>query len=66
MAMGRRKTQQSHLFLPTARGGGHRFYEALYKLLVEADFDAKVESSCAPHYAATIMPTTAHASRSGG
>jgi IS5 family transposase len=56
MAMGRRKTQQSHLFLPTARGGGHRFYEALDKLLLEADFDAKVESLCAPHYAASNKP----------
>lgn len=36
MAMGRRKTQQSHLFLPTAKGGGHRFYEALDKLSAAA------------------------------
>lgn len=56
MAMGRRRQQQSHLFLPTARGGGHRFYEALNKLLVEADFDAKVEALCERHYAAANQP----------
>jgi len=56
MAMGRRNTQQSHLFLPTARGGGHRFYEALDKLLVEADFDQKVEALCEPHYATSDKP----------
>jgi IS5 family transposase len=56
MAMGRRTKQQSHLFLPTARGGGHRFYEALDKLLVEADFDAKVEALCERHYAAANQP----------
>ena len=56
MAMGRRKTHQEQLFLPTARGGGHRFYEALSKLLEEAQFDAKVELLCAPHYAAEDKP----------
>ena len=56
MAMGRRKTKQEHLFLPTARGGGHRFYEALNKLLDEATFDAKVEALCAPHYATDKEP----------
>jgi len=56
MAMGRRKTLQSHLFLPTARGVGHRFYEALDKLLVEADFDKKVEALCEPHYATSDKP----------
>lgn len=54
--MGRRKTQQSHLFLPTARGGGHRFYEALDKLLVEAGFDAKIEALCEQYYAAADRP----------
>lgn len=44
------------MFLPTARGGGHRFYEALSKLLEEAQFDAKVEVLCAPHYAAEDKP----------
>ena len=56
MAMGRRKTKQEHLFLPTARGGGHRFYEALNKLLDEATFDSKVEALCAPHYATDKEP----------
>jgi transposase len=56
MAMGRRKTQQSHLFLPTARGGGHRFYDALDKPLVQASFDAKVEALCESHYAGADKP----------
>jgi transposase len=56
MATGRRKKEQSHLFLPTAWGGGHRFYEALNKLLVEADFDEKVEALCERHYATSTQP----------
>jgi hypothetical protein len=36
MAMGRRQKTQEQMFLPTVRGGGHRFYEALSKLLDEA------------------------------
>lgn len=54
--MGRRKKQQENLFLPTARGGGHRFYEALNKLLSESDFDEKVEELCGAHYAAPDKP----------
>lgn len=50
--MGKRNTPtQEQMFLPTARGEGHRFYQALDKLLREADFDAKVEALCEPHYA---------------
>ena len=53
MVMGKRKSsQQEQMFLPTARGEGHRFYQALDKPLRDADFDAKVEALCAPHYAA--------------
>lgn len=44
------------MFLPTARGGGHRFYDALNKLLAEARFDDRVEELCAPHYAAADKP----------
>jgi transposase len=56
MAMGRRKKQQAQMFLPTARGGGHRFYEALSKLLDEVRFDESVESLCAKHYADDDKP----------
>lgn len=56
MAMGRRKQQQEQMFLPPARGGGHRFYEAVAKLLDEAGFDEKVEAFCAPHYAKDDKP----------
>lgn len=56
MAMGRRKKQQEQMFLPPARGGGHRFYEAVAKLLDEAGFDEKVEAFCAPHYAKDDKP----------
>jgi len=56
MAMGRRKKQQTQMFLPAARGGGHRFYEALSKLLDEACFDEKVEALCAKHYADDDKP----------
>lgn len=56
MAMGRRKPHQESMLLPTVRGGGHRFYEALGKLLDDAGFDAKVEALCAPHYAGDDVP----------
>ena len=57
MSMGKRKSsQQEQMFLPTARGEGHRFYQALDKLLRGADCDAKVEALCEPHYAAADQP----------
>lgn len=56
MAMGRRQKTQEQMFLPTVRGGGHRFYEALSKLLDEAAFDKQVEDLCAPHYANDDKP----------
>ena len=49
--MGRRKAEQDELFTPTARGAGHKFYEALSQLLRDADFDVEVERLCAPYYA---------------
>jgi transposase len=52
----RRKQQQENMFLPAARGGGHRFYEALNALLAEAGFDRFVEELCAPHYGADDKP----------
>ena len=56
MAMGRRQKTQEQMFLPTVRGGGHRFYEALSKLLDEPAFDKQVEDLCAPHYANDDKP----------
>ena len=53
MALGRRKTRQTELFIPTARlaqGPGHPFYTKLNAVLAEAGFDAFVEQLCAPHY----------------
>jgi len=52
MTMGRRTIVQEHMFQPLVRGEGHRFYQALDKLLREADFDRRVEDLCEPHYAA--------------
>jgi transposase len=53
MALGRRKTRQAELFIPTAQlaqGPGHPFYRKLNAVLAEAGFDAFVEQLCAPHY----------------
>lgn len=56
MAMGRRRAEQDEMFLPPARGKGHRFYEALNALLEEAGFDEAVERLCEAHYAAADKP----------
>ncbi len=56
MAMGRHRKTQEQMFLPAARGGGHRFYEALSALLKAARFDDEVEALCAPHYARDDKP----------
>ena len=57
MAMGRQKKNNQHeMFLPPARGQGHRFYEALNALLDDAGFDDQVEKLCAAHYAADDKP----------
>ena len=53
MSMGRRKSKQDVLFVETARTAQaprHRFYEALNKLLSEANFDGHVEGLCGLHY----------------
>lgn len=53
MALGRRKAQQTELFIPTAElvtGPGHPFYTKLNQVLAEAGFDEFVEQLCAPYY----------------
>jgi transposase len=52
MALGRRKTRQAELFIPTAQlaqGPGHPFYTKLNAVLAEAGFDEFVEQLCAPY-----------------
>jgi transposase len=52
MALGKRKIEQSELFIPTHRlvqGPGHPFYSKLNEVLGEADFDKFVEKLCAPY-----------------
>jgi len=56
MAMGRRKPKQEQMFRLPVRAPGHRFYEALSKLLDEMKFDSFAEDVCAPHYAADDEP----------
>src|SRR6185295_9871513 len=53
MALGRRRSKQSEMFIPTARlakGPGHPFYTKLNEILAEAGFDEWVENLCAPFY----------------
>jgi transposase len=54
MAMGRRKSErQEALFLPAGelpKSPGHPFYQALNRLLAEADFDRWAEDRCRPYY----------------
>jgi hypothetical protein len=53
MALGRRKTKQAELFIPTAqlaKGPGHPFYTKLNAVLADAGFDSFVEELCAPYY----------------
>jgi transposase len=54
MAMGRRKRDRQEALFLTAqdlpRSAGHPFYEALNRLLAEADFDRWVETRCARYY----------------
>lgn len=57
MVTGKRKScQQEQMFLPTARGEGHRFFQAQDKPLRQADFDARGEVRSEPCYAAANMP----------
>ena len=53
MALGRRRSKQTDLFIPTAelvKGPGHPFYTKLNQVLAEAGFDEFVEKLCAPSY----------------
>jgi len=53
MSLGKRKTRQDELFIPTAKlatGPGHPFYSKLNGVLAEAGFDEFVEKLCAPYY----------------
>jgi len=59
MAMGRRKAQQTPMWLAgpqLARAPGHKFYETLNELLKEAEFDRRVETLCAPYFEADNKP----------
>ena len=54
MAMGRRKRDRQEALFLTAqdlpKSAGHPFYQALNRLLAEADFDRWVETRCARYY----------------
>src|SRR5208282_4478202 len=53
MALGKRKIQQTELFIPAtklAQGPGHPFYSKLNEVLAAAQFDVFVERLCAPYY----------------
>ena len=57
MAMGRQKDRQGDLMVGWSempRAPGHVFYDRLQSVLVEADFDAFVEATCKPYYAARM------------
>lgn len=59
MSMGRRKAQQTPMWLAgpaVARSPGHKFYEKLNDLLREAEFDRRVEALCAPYFEANDKP----------
>ena len=64
MAMGTTRDDESQdaMWVATAdlpRGAGHPFYERLNQILAKADFDAFVESLCAPCYARMGRPSLA-------
>jgi transposase len=53
MALGKRKIEQSEMFIAAnqlALGLGHPFYSKLNEVLGEAEFDLFVEKLCAPYY----------------
>jgi transposase len=53
MALGKRKIQQSELFIPAAKlvqGPGHPFYSKLNDVLATVEFDDFTERLCAPYY----------------
>ena len=57
MAMGQQKDRQGDLMVGWSempRSPGHVFYDRLQSVLVEADFDGFVETTCKPYYAARM------------
>jgi transposase len=53
MSLGKRKTKQDELFIPTANlatGPGHPFYSKLNEVLAGGEFDRFVEKLCADYY----------------
>ena len=53
MAMGKRRQRQESLFIMAdglPRSAGHPFYQALNRLLAEADFDPWIERRCQRYY----------------
>jgi transposase len=53
MSMGQRRDRQEDLFILTEglpKSSGHPFYQALNRLLAEADFDRWIEKRCRPYY----------------
>lgn len=62
MALGKRKVQQSELFVATnqlAQGPGHPYYSKVNEVLAEAGFDTFVERLCAPYYRQGGRPSIA-------
>ena len=54
MAMGKRRRRQAALFVMAdglPKAAGHPFYQALNRLLAEADFDPWIERRCREYYA---------------
>lgn len=59
MSMGRRRETQVPMWVAyneLQSGPGHRFYETLNGLLVEAGFDRRVEELCAPYFESDHTP----------
>src|SRR3954447_938930 len=57
MAMGRQTDRQGDLIVTWSempRSPGHAFYDRLQQVLLEAEFDSFVETTCKPFYAATM------------
>jgi transposase len=53
MSMGKRRQRQEALFVMAdglPKSAGHPFYQALNRLLAEADFDRWIERRCQPYY----------------
>jgi transposase len=60
MALGRRAGEQQAMWVATtelARSPGHPFYDALNRLLRDAEFDRRVEALCEPYYAKCGRPS---------